>query len=214
MNKRIVTSGLLAMAMVPVMAQLLSGCVQSQPQPTTQAPPPPPPQPVVQSAPPPPPPQPTGPAVVQGTAMATGNGGAGSMVSPTWTATGYNGADWVSANMTTRARQFANGFVAVTDLVRGLMNERERRTVAATVVAGHCYRIIGVGGAGVRDLDLYLRDMSGRVIDQDRAPDNYPVIGLDRQLCIPAGMGNQPAQLEIVMFSGRGEVGVQVFGSP
>jgi len=141
-------------------------------------------------------------------------GAVGSRVSSTWVATGYAVNDWVSANMTTRARQFANGFVAVTDLIRGTMREGERRSVVASVVAGHCYLIIGVGGAGVRDLDLFLRDMTGRVIDQDRAPDNYPVIGLDRPLCISQGMGNQPANLEIVMFRGTGEIGVQVFGTP
>jgi len=136
------------------------------------------------------------------------------MVSSTWTASGYSANDWVSANMTTRARQFANGFVAVTDLIRGAMREGDRRTVVTSVVSGHCYRILGVGVSGVQDLDLFLRDMSGRVIDQDRAPDNYPLIGLDRQLCIPQGMGNQPVQLEIVMFRGQGEMGVQVFGTP
>jgi len=155
----------------------------------------------------------TGPAMMQTTA-AVGSGSAGSMVTQTWTATGYNVSDFVSNHMTLRARQFANGFIAVTDLVRGAMRHGERRTVVAAVVDGHCYRIIGVGGAGVGDLDLYLRDLTGNVIDQDRAPDNFPVIGLDRQLCLPAGMGNQSAQLEIRMARGEGEIGVQVFGSP
>jgi hypothetical protein len=155
----------------------------------------------------------TGPAMMQ-TAPTTGSGSAGSMVTQTWTATGYNVSDFVSNHMTLRARQFANGFIAVTDLVRGALRHGERRTVVAAVVGGHCYRIIGVGGAGVQDLDLYLRDLTGNVIDQDRAPDNFPVIGLDRQLCLPQGMGNQSAQLEIRMARGEGEIGVQVFGSP
>ncbi len=169
----------------------------------------------VTAAPPPPPPPPPmqGPAVVQGV-VATGTGGAGSMVTQMWTATGYNAADFVSNHMTLRARQFANGFIAVTDLVRGVMRHGERRTVVAAVVGGHCYRIIGVGGSGVEDLDLYLRDMTGNVLDQDRQPDNFPIIGLDRQICLPAGMGNQSAQLEIRMARGEGEIGVQVFGSP
>lgn len=188
----------------------LMGCTASTPAGTMtvqQPPPPPPQQPVMQQQ------VVTAPAMMQPTAS-VGSGSQGSMVSQTWTATGYNVSDFVSNHMTLRARQFANGFIAVTDLVRGMMRHGERRTVVAAVVGGHCYRIIGVGGAGVRDLDLFLRDMGGRVIDQDRAPDNYPVIGLDRQLCIPQGMGNQPAQLEIVMFRGNGEIGVQVFGTP
>ena len=208
MNRNLVLS-LTIVASLP--AAGLMGCTASTPAGTM----------TVQQAPPPPPPpmqqQPqmmqTAPAVVQPMA-AVGSGSAGSMVSPTWTATGYNVADFVSNHMTLRARQFANGFIAVTDLVRGTLRHGERRMVVAAVVGGHCYRIIGVGGAGVQDLDLYLRDLTGNVIDQDRAPDNFPVVGLDRQLCLPAAMGNQSAQLEIRMARGEGEVGVQVFGSP
>lgn len=190
----------------------LMGCTASTPAGTmtVQQPPPPPPQqqqPVMQQQ------VVTAPAMMQPTAS-VGSGSQGSMVSQTWTATGYNVSDFVSNHMTLRARQFANGFIAVTDLVRGALRHGERRTVVAAVVGGHCYRIIGVGGAGVGDLDLYLRDLTGNVIDQDRAPDNFPVIGLDRQLCLPAGMGNQSAQLEIRMARGEGEIGVQVFGSP
>ena len=188
---------------------IISGCTASTPVGTVQVQPQPMQTTVVQA----PPPQQTGPAMMQTTTTA-GSGSAGSMVTQTWTATGYNVSDFVSNHMTLRARQFANGFIAVTDLVRGAMRHGERRTVVAAVVGGHCYRIIGVGGAGVGDLDLYLRDLTGNVIDQDRAPDNFPVIGLDRQLCLPAGMGNQSAQLEIRMARGEGEIGVQVFGSP
>lgn len=189
---------------------IISGCTASTPAGTVQVQP----QPVQTVVQAPPPPQQTGPAMIQTATAAVGSGSAGSMVTQTWTATGYNVSDFVSNHMTLRARQFANGFIAVTDLVRGAMRHGERRTVVAAVVGGHCYRIIGVGGAGVGDLDLYLRDLTGNVIDQDRAPDNFPVIGLDRQLCLPAGMGNQSAQLEIRMARGEGEIGVQVFGSP
>jgi hypothetical protein len=189
----------------------IAGCTASTPagSMTVQQPPPQPmqQQPMQQQ------PMQTAPAMMQ-TAPTSGNGSAGSMVTQTWTATGYNVSDFVSNHMTLRARQFANGFIAVTDLVRGQLRHGERRTVVAAVVGGHCYRIIGVGGAGVEDLDLYLRDLTGNVIDQDRAPDNFPVIGLDRQLCLPQGMGNQSAQLEIRMARGEGEIGVQVFGSP
>ena len=202
MNRTLVLS--LLCAALP----LASGCTASTPAGTMTVQP----QPVVVQQQPQQPVQ-TGPAIMQ-TAPTSGSGSAGSMVSPTWTATGYNVSDFVSNHMTLRARQFANGFIAVTDLVRGTMRHGERRTVVAAVVGGHCYRIIGVGGAGVGDLDLYLRDLTGNVIDQDRAPDNFPVIGLDRQLCLPAGMGNTSAQLEIRMAVGEGEIGVQVFGSP
>ncbi len=186
------------------------GCASNPPPPP---PPPPQPQPVAEPT-PPPPQQPVGPGVVTAAPTTGGTGSVGSIVSPTWTATGYNVGDFVSNHMTLRARQYANGFMAITELVRGNMRHGERRHVQAGVRSGHCYRIIGVGGSGVRDLDLYLRGPGGVLIDQDRAPDNFPVIGLDRQICIPQGMGDQFADLEIVMARGEGEIGVQVFGSP
>lgn len=183
----------------------LTGCTTTTPAGTmtVQQPPPP----------PPPPPQPmqqpvvTAPAMMQPTAS-VGSGSQGSMVSQTWTATGYNVSDFVSNHMTLRARQFANGFIAVTDLVRGIMRHGERRTVVAAVVGGHCYRIIGVGGAGVRDLDLRLRDMNGNVLDQDVATDNFPVLGLQRPLCLN---WQGTFQIEVIMYSGGGEFGVQAF---
>ena len=64
---------------------------------------------------------------------------------------------------------------------------------------------------GVGDLDLRLRDMNGNVIDQDVATDNFPVLGLQRQLCLNwAGS----FQVEIIMYSGGGEFGVQAFATP
>jgi hypothetical protein len=136
------------------------------------------------------------------------------MVSSTWTASGHGQEDNLAERMSLRARQFARGFIAVTDLVRGDLRAGQRRTIVAAVVGGHCYRVMGVGGAGVEDLDLALRDLTGNLIDADRSSDDVPVIGLDRQLCLPAGMGNQSVQLVIRVARGEGEVCVQVFGSP
>ncbi|MBI5517818.1 MAG: hypothetical protein HY909_28865 [Deltaproteobacteria bacterium] len=187
------------------------------------APPPPPPPPPQAPPPPPPPPPPMPPQalvttpVVGGGMMPvapTGTGVVavnGTAVGATWTAAGYIPTDFVSNHMTLRARQYALGMVPITEMVRAVMRHGERRTVVASVAAGHCYRVIGVGGSGVQDLDLYLRDVNGHLIDQDRAPDNFPVIGLDRQLCLPVP---GTAQLEIVMARGQGEIGVQVFGTP
>ena len=122
--------------------------------------------------------------------------------------------DPLSDQMRLRARQFARGFIAVTGLVRGTLQEGQHRTLPVPVVGGHCYRVLGVGGPGVEDVDLALRDLAGNVIDMDRSSDNVPLIGIDRQLCLPAGMGNQSVQLEHRAARGEGEVGAQVFGSP
>jgi hypothetical protein len=141
-----------------------------------------------------------------------GGGGVGSVVGPTWTA---NGMDAVGQNMTLRARQFASGFTAVTDLIRSTMRQgREGVTVPGTVGPGFCYRVISVGGTGISDLDMFLLDTAGRQIDADRAPDNYPVIGLSRPLCVPPGAPPITAQIRIRAFTGSGEIGVQIFATP
>jgi len=134
-------------------------------------------------------------------------------VGPTWVPGGVY--DDVATNMSVRARQYAQGYGVASDLVRAAIREGMAGvTVPGTVQAGFCYRIIGVGGAGVRDLDLFLYDQTGREVDHDRSPDNYPVIGLARPLCIPPGMPPISAQLRIRAYSGSGNIGIQMFATP
>jgi hypothetical protein len=155
--------------------------------------------------------QPSVPIVAVPGAVVVG-GGVGSVVGPAWTA---NGMDAVGQNMTLRARQFASGFTAVTDMIRSTMRQgREGVTVPGTVGPGFCYRVISVGGTGISDLDMFLLDTAGRQIDADRAPDNYPVIGLSRPLCVPPGAPPITAQIRIRAFTGSGEIGVQIFATP
>lgn len=133
-----------------------------------------------------------------------------SVVGGGWMTTGYAENDYVSYHMSLRARQFAAGYTPITQLYRSSMGQGQSQFVTVTASPGRCYRIIGVGGVGVRDLDLRLRDGSGNVIDQDVATDNFPVLGLQRQLCLNwAGS----FQVEIMMYSGGGEFGVQAFAT-
>jgi hypothetical protein len=122
--------------------------------------------------------------------------------------------DPVSDQMRVRVRQFARGFIAVTGLLRVRLQEGQSRTYVVAVVGGHCYRVVGVGGPGVNDVDIAFRDLTGNLIDTDHSDDNLPLVGIDHQLCLPAGMGNQSVQLELRLAHGEGEVGAQVFGSP
>jgi hypothetical protein len=163
------------------------------------------PQPVVQ--------QPIGPQVSIGAVpVATTNPAyVSTPVNAGWLPTGYIATDYVSQHMSLRARQFAVGMTPITDMFRASMNQGERQNVVISATAGYCYRVIGVGGAGVRDLDLFLYDMAGNLIDQDRAPDNFPVLGLQRPLCLPVA---GTARLEVRMFAGAGQVGVQAFAIP
>lgn len=136
---------------------------------------------------------------------------AGMVVGGGWVTDGYAANDFVSYNMTMRARQFAGGYIPVTNLFRTQMGQGQTQFVTVQINPGRCYRIIGVGGPGVQDLDLRMRDMSGNVVDQDVATDNFPVLGLNRQLC-PSWTGT--FQVEIIMYSGGGDVGVQAFATP
>ncbi len=129
-------------------------------------------------------------------------------VGATWVTNGYAEQDFVSYHMSLRARQFAAGYIPITQLFRSTMGQGQRQYVTVDAQPGRCYRIIGVGGAGVRDLDLRLRDMNGNVLDQDVATDNFPVLGLQRPLCLNF---SGTFQVEIIMYSGGGEFGVQAF---
>lgn len=151
------------------------------------------------------------PPVVSGQVGAQVGGvgfGVGAQVGGGWTTDGYAESDYVSYHMSLRARQFAAGFYPITQLFRAQAGQGQRQFVTVTATPGRCYRIIGVGGQGVRDLDLRLRDQSGNVVDQDVATDNFPVLGLQRPLCLN---WTGTFQIEVIMYSGGGEFGVQAF---
>lgn len=151
------------------------------------------------------------PPVVSGQVGAQVGGvgfGVGAQVGGGWTTDGYAENDYVSYHMSIRARQFAAGFYPITQLFRAQAGQGQRQFVTVTATPGRCYRIIGVGGQGVRDLDLRLRDQSGNVVDQDVATDNFPVLGLQRPLCLN---WTGTFQIEVIMYSGGGEFGVQAF---
>lgn len=127
-----------------------------------------------------------------------------------WQSNGYNENDYVSYHMSLRARQFAAGYFPITQLFRGQMYQGQRQYVTVDAQPGRCYRIIGVGGAGVRDLDLRLLDQNGNVIDQDVATDNFPVLGLQRNLCLN---WQGSFRVEVIMYSGGGDFGIQAFAT-
>ncbi len=195
MMTRQVILALATCAALPISSLALGGCGST----TVQAPPV-----TVNAA----VPQPTQTVVAQPVAMAQPV-----VVSGTWVPSGVY--DEIGNNMALRARQFALGYGVASDLIRATIRQgMEGVMVPGTVQAGYCYRIIAVGGTGVRDLDLFLYEPTGRQVDADRAPDNYPVIGLARPLCIPPGVPAQSAQLRIRSFTGSGAIGVQMFAQP
>jgi hypothetical protein len=76
--------------------------------------------------------------------------------------------------------------------------------------AGFCYRVIGVGGPTMSDLDLWIVDENGNEIARDVATDNFPVLGVQQPIC-PRWTG--PFFVRALAYSGYGEYGLQVFRS-
>jgi len=168
--------------------------------------------------------QPSAPPPVSGASVGVGVGGvyagAGVYAAPPavgfvpvgagWMTDGYDQNDYVAYHMTLRARQFAAGYIPITQLFRGQLGQGQRQYVTITAQPGRCYRIVGVGGQGVRDLDLRLLDMNGNVLDQDVATDNFPVLGLQRNLCLN---WQGTFRIEVIMYSGAGTFGLQAFAT-
>lgn len=76
---------------------------------------------------------------------------------------------------------------------------------------GHCYRILGVGGTGVVDLDLALFDGDQIERYQDASSDRYPQLGVRPSLCPRQA---QAYRLEVRAYRGQGPYSVTVYESP
>jgi len=118
--------------------------------------------------------------------------------------------DELAQAMYERAQQFAQGMGPATPLFRGTLETGATQDYQAVLQGARCFKIIGVGGDGVRDLDLFLFDPDGVQVQQDTATDTYPVLGLSHPIC-PDVSGAYRVQVK--MFEGSGEFGVQVFQS-
>ncbi len=120
------------------------------------------------------------------------------------------GGDFLAVSMQTRATQFAQGMTPVTPLFRGNLTNAATQDFQAVLQPGKCFKIIGVGGSTVQDLDLFLFDPAGTQVQQDTATDNFPVLGLQEPIC-PTVAGSYRVQVK--MYTGQGEFAMQVFSN-
>ncbi len=125
-------------------------------------------------------------------------------VEPPGPATG----DVVGITMQRRAQMVAAGMTPATPILRGTLTEGATQDFQAVMQAGKCFKIIGIGGMSVQDLDLKLFDPNGVQLQQDVATDNYPALGVESPIC-PSIAGAY--RLQVQMYRGSGEFGVQVF---
>jgi hypothetical protein len=67
-----------------------------------------------------------------------------------------------------------------------------------------CYRIIAVGGSGVKEVHLVLKDQLGKQIAADMTPDDVlPMIHPNKELCLDSV---QILTLSIIVKKGSGDV--------
>jgi hypothetical protein len=84
------------------------------------------------------------------------------------------------------------------------LGPRESDNFAITMNGGDCYRIAGFGGAGVRDLDAYLYDPTGRQMVRDFATDSRPIVSA-------CATSTGPYRVRFHMYTGAGPYTYQVY---
>lgn len=119
--------------------------------------------------------------------------------------------DVIAITMQRRAQMVAAGMTNATPIFRGTLSEGASQDFQAVLQPGKCFKIIGIGGANVRDLDLKLFDPNGVQLQQDVATDSFPALGVESQIC-PTAAGAYRVQVQ--MYQGSGDFGVQVFQTP
>ena len=119
-------------------------------------------------------------------------------------------ADALEAAIRERAPNEAMLMIPHEAVVRGELAEGERRDFTTVLRAGLCYKVLGQGGAGVRDLDLVVYDANSVLLQRDATQHDHPVIGVDRAICpIDAGL----YRVEARMAQGGGPYAVQLWVS-
>jgi hypothetical protein len=97
----------------------------------------------------------------------------------------------------------AAGMSQVVPPVKHVFKQGEAKVIPVPIVPG-CYRVIAVGGKGVKDVDLELKDASGKVVAADKTPDDiFPMIHPNKEFCAEA---MQLLQLTISVKKGSGDV--------
>ena len=118
--------------------------------------------------------------------------------------------DVLARSMQVHAQQLAPGMMPATPIFRGHLEQTQTQDFQAVLQPGKCFKIIGVGGEGVSDLDLYLFDPNNVALQQDTETDAYPVLGLESPIC-PQAAGQ--FRVQVRMYQGTGDFAVQVFAT-
>jgi hypothetical protein len=100
------------------------------------------------------------------------------------------------------------GMTPLVGPVKQVFKQGEVKTIPVPFVPG-CYRIIAVGGTGLKNVDLDLKDQGGKEIAADKTPnDVFPMIHPNKEFCVDAV---QFLNLSIIVTKGSGEVAGEVW---
>lgn len=76
------------------------------------------------------------------------------------------------------------------------------------VESGSCYRAFGVGGEGIRDLDMGLHDPTGRLVARDVRPEPWAILSPEEPVCV---RDSGSYELVVSVEAGQGDFAVQVW---
>jgi len=94
--------------------------------------------------------------------------------------------------------------------MRDELDEGGARDYSQVLYPGWCYKVLGLGGEGVEDLDIRIYDPNDVLLQRDTTRDERPYIGRMRPIC-PVVPGTYRVQVRVV--AGSGPYVVQVYRS-
>jgi hypothetical protein len=121
---------------------------------------------------------------------------------PCWA--GFKATGNAVADVNDLGGRCTKGMSPVVPPVKQSFAQGEKKQIPLIIPGPGCYRIIAVGGTGVKDVDLEVRDGSGKLVAADNTPDDiFPMIHPNKEWCPDAA---QFLTLSIIVKKGAGEV--------
>ena len=94
--------------------------------------------------------------------------------------------------------------------MRDEIAEDGARDYSRSLHPGGCYKVLGLGGEGVEDLDVRIYNPNDVLLERDTTQDNRPYLGQMRPIC-PVESGS--FRIQVRMIQGSGPYAVQVYRS-
>ncbi len=119
-------------------------------------------------------------------------------------------ADALEERLRARGREVAPYMVREEDAMRGDAEAGGARDFSRLLHPGWCYKVIGLGGDGIEDLDLRVYDPNGILLQRDTTQDPQPYVGQMRPIC-PSESGS--FRIEVRVVRGQGDFAAQLYRS-